>query len=376
MYWLVSLPLDGSSPDTIWSRLQEISTYTNDYSVNFKFKLPDMFRVGTLDSLMALSDELIKVNSAVESTVNKVRRQLYELQASLPAEDKSDIWVEGMTPETYLQRFTWNEAKYPSRRPLKDTVTAIAETIGKLDDDLKLKTSDYMQLKSILAGHMRKHTGSLAVREISSLLPPSKAVDTEHLTTLLTVVPRSSTADWLSKYENLSDFVVPRSSLVVAEDSDYVVFTVVLFKRVVDSFKTAARAAGFQVKDSSVSQPVVESKSHSSIATVEDIDKLQAELESRARAMESWCLTSYGEAFSGWVHVTAVRLFVESVLRYGLPPQFAPVVMRPIARYASKLRKLLATHFGGVGGEHFTGEGGTEEMFPYVSFSLNIDDAR
>lgn len=40
---------------------------------------------------------------------------------------------------------------------------------------------------------------------------------------------------------------VPRSSLVVAEDNDYAVARVVLFKRVVDDFKAAARSKGYQV---------------------------------------------------------------------------------------------------------------------------------
>lgn len=35
----------------------------NDYSVNFKFSLPE-FRVGTLDTLLALSDDLVKVPPA------------------------------------------------------------------------------------------------------------------------------------------------------------------------------------------------------------------------------------------------------------------------------------------------------------------------
>ena len=42
----------------------------------------------------------------------------------------------------------------------------------------------------------------------------------------------------------------------------------------------------------------------------------------RKANLEQWCRTSYGEAFSALVHVNAVRLFVESVLRYGLPPCF------------------------------------------------------
>ncbi len=32
--------------------------------------------MGTLDSLMVLSDDLVKVNSLLESVVNKIRRQV------------------------------------------------------------------------------------------------------------------------------------------------------------------------------------------------------------------------------------------------------------------------------------------------------------
>ena len=139
LYWLVSLPLDsGGTADQAWSRLQEVSCYASDFSANFKFGLPE-FRVGTLDSLFALSDDLMKVNTAVEGTVNKIRRQLFDLQSAIPVEERADVWVEGLTPEGYLHHFAWNEAKYPSRRPLKDTVQAITDTIQKLDDDLKVR---------------------------------------------------------------------------------------------------------------------------------------------------------------------------------------------------------------------------------------------
>ena len=40
---------------------------------------------------------------------------------------------------------------------------------------------------------------------------------------------------------------VPRSSKLVAEDSDLALFSVTLFKRVADGFKAASRQKGFQV---------------------------------------------------------------------------------------------------------------------------------
>ena len=40
---------------------------------------------------------------------------------------------------------------------------------------------------------------------------------------------------------------VPRSSKQVGEDNDYTLFSVTLFRRVVDTFKSTARTRGFQV---------------------------------------------------------------------------------------------------------------------------------
>lgn len=59
MYWLISLPL-LEPQDRIWSLLQNKTVYEADLSQNFRFELPEL-RVGTLDSLMVLSDDLVKV---------------------------------------------------------------------------------------------------------------------------------------------------------------------------------------------------------------------------------------------------------------------------------------------------------------------------
>lgn len=80
MYWLVSLPLLDDSEERAWTLVQNRTTYESHLSSNYKFVLPEL-RVGTLDSLMVLSDDLVKVNGLVESVANKVRRQLFEMGA-------------------------------------------------------------------------------------------------------------------------------------------------------------------------------------------------------------------------------------------------------------------------------------------------------
>ena len=86
----------------------------------------------------------------------------------------------------------------------------------------------------------------------------------------------------------------------MAEDSEYLVFTVVLFRRVVDSFKTSARARGFQVKEAGPLPGANGTAAGGSVSSVESAARLAADAEEKRAALEAWCITSYGEAFSGW----------------------------------------------------------------------------
>lgn len=60
---------------------------------------------------------------------------------------------------------------------------------------------------SILADRLSVYF-SLAVRDLSNLVKPEDIVTSEHLTTLLAIVPKYSQKDWLSSYETLTSYVV------------------------------------------------------------------------------------------------------------------------------------------------------------------------
>ena len=47
--------------------------------------------------------------------------------------------MEGTAPDDYVKTFKWDQAKYPPRRPLQETVQTITETVQKLEDDLKVR---------------------------------------------------------------------------------------------------------------------------------------------------------------------------------------------------------------------------------------------
>lgn len=62
--YLVSVPNGGKNPDSLFSSLQNSIKDKSSCRLH-KFETPAL-TVGTLDSLMSLSDDLIKLNTQVE----------------------------------------------------------------------------------------------------------------------------------------------------------------------------------------------------------------------------------------------------------------------------------------------------------------------
>ncbi|XP_028090526.1 V-type proton ATPase subunit C-like isoform X3 [Camellia sinensis] len=108
-------------------------------------------------------------------------------------------------------------------------------------------------MRSVMEGNKEKgaerEIRSLAVCDLSNLVKPQDIIITEHLTTLLAIVPKYSQKDWLSSYKTLTAYVVPRSSTKLHEDNEYALYTVTLFSRDADNFRTKARDRGFQIRD-------------------------------------------------------------------------------------------------------------------------------
>jgi V-type H+-transporting ATPase subunit C len=136
VYWLVSLPLLQGRRDRTWEVLQEKTSYGQQLSSNSKLEVPEL-RVGTLDTLMALSDDLVKVNTAVEAIVSKIRRTINDIAGQ---EAVHSLKVENLPVESYLTRFKWDEPKFPVRRPIKETVEKIGEVMSHIEDELKVSS--------------------------------------------------------------------------------------------------------------------------------------------------------------------------------------------------------------------------------------------
>ncbi|CAN6472418.1 unnamed protein product [Victoria cruziana] len=370
-YWVVSLPVQDSA-SILWGRLQDSISRNAFDTLLYRFNVPDL-RVGTLDSLLALSDDLLKSNSFVEGVSHKIRRQIEELEKAAGVESGT-LTVDGVPIDSYITRFTWDEAKYPTMSPLREIIDVIHAQIVRIEDDLKVRVAEYNNVRGQLNAISRKQSGSLAVRDLSDLVKPDDIIASENLVTLVAVVPKYSQKDWLSSYETLTNFVVPRSSKKLHEDNEYALYTVVLFRRVADNFKTSAREKAFQVRDFEYCPETQQSRK-------QELEQLVQDQTSMRNSLLQWCYTSYGEVFSSWMHFCAVRIFTESILRYGLPPSFLSAVVAPSVKHEKKVRSILESLCGSSANSTFwkaeddvslAGVGADADAHPYVSFTINF----
>lgn len=87
----------------------------------------------------------------------------------------------------------------------------------------------------------------------------------------------------------------------------------------------------------------------------------------------------FGETFQSWLHLKVLRLFIESILRYGLPPDFQTILVRAKPKQEILAREYINKHFqylekqGGdeVVDEALMGLMGEKDYSPVVLFALN-----
>jgi len=227
------------------------------------------------------------------------------------------------------------------------------------------------------------------------------------LTTLYVVVPKNDQKHWDVGYEKIFEeqllqqqqaqqqqaqqgkedvpaevkqqqqqphFIVPRSSVLLAKDNDSALYSIVVFTKDIEEFKTACRSKRYTVRRNDPSTFINE----------EEKATLKKAQEKKKKLLQRWTLQSFGDAFNGWLHLKCIQCFVESILRYGLPPDCVSMLINPKKGSEKKLIKILCDHYKSLGG-HFNdaeddavltleekNSGSGDKFFPFIYLEIDL----
>lgn len=205
--------------------------------------------------------------------------------------------------------------------------------------------------------------------------------------TVLLAIPKNLVKDFNIKYERLTNMVVPRSATLIASDDEYSLYSIVVFKKVHSDFIQKCRENKYIVREFEYADDLLD-KQREELDVADMTEKeLWTELLQLSR-------TNFSEAFQLLVHLKVLRLFVESVLRYGLPASYTGFLVKPEPKATKRTLATLQTQFaylnrranpssansksklksgGNAGGEDFVGEYQAlleQEYFDFVLFEV------
>eukprot|EP00406_Dinophysis_acuminata_P056095 CAMPEP_0179303166 /NCGR_PEP_ID=MMETSP0797-20121207/48439_1 /TAXON_ID=47934 /ORGANISM="Dinophysis acuminata, Strain DAEP01" /LENGTH=404 /DNA_ID=CAMNT_0021012717 /DNA_START=61 /DNA_END=1275 /DNA_ORIENTATION=- len=334
--------------------------------------------IGSFDNLIKLTDDLQKYDQSIDSLVHRVERLLLELDPKAKFQVKS----QGKAVEflDYITTWQWDEHKFPKARTIAENVALLMSVVHKLDEESRNKSAAYNEAKAQKSAMVKKDAVMLSGRDMIDVLTPDVVqmtgsanddfILTEHFTTVCVILPKNGVKEFLETYESISENVVPKSAKQFAGHDDKdgnSLWRVVVFRSAADAFKRACREKRFLARDFEYSQAAYE-KLMSQRAEADE-----TEMKSKSIAMALF-QAAWSDAMVAWIHIKAMRCFIESVLRFGLPPYFASFVVLPNATGAAAAKKSLNDILGknapqgpAVGkGDDDDGE----EVHPYVYMSF------
>ncbi|KAL9593468.1 MAG: hypothetical protein Q9219_007538 [cf. Caloplaca sp. 3 TL-2023] len=346
-FLLVSLPASISPTNDHDEALTALrSAVTTDYGTVFPFPIPE-FKIGTLDALVQQADDLAKLETACEGVVGKVGDSLKTILEGDEEKVSQSKTVNDKPAEQYLKSFHWNKVKYRADKPLGEIISTLQKEITSIDNQVKDKYSSYNQVKTNLTALQRRQTGNLTTKSLANIVPSSLMIrDSEYLETHLVAVPRTITKDFLRSYETVSPMVVPRSAVQVAEDDEFTLYAVTTFKKHSQAFIHRCRESKWTPRDYKYKEGGKEEESKE----LEKVEKDERKVWGEALRLGR---TAWGEAVMAWVHVLALRVFVETVLRYGLPLNFVCGLVKTTGKLAKKARGSLDASYSYLGGNAF-----------------------
>merc|ERR1712137_737803 len=278
-----------------------------------------------------------------------------------------------------MGNWTWDEGKYPLSRNISDNVTLLMTAVTRLDEEARNKTAQYNEFKTTRGNLTKKEGVNLTNRDLIDVLTPSVVknngtqdddfIVSDHFATIPVILSRGADKEFLESYETVTENIVPGSARQFqgVDDKDgNTIWRVVMFKSAVEAFKKQCRERKWVVRDFEYSEEAYKKL----MAQREQVDE---QVKRQHDLVRNLYAAAWSDSLIALVHLKAMRVFVESVLRFGMPINFVSFILSPKAGVGAPARKALADILGkadtGAARMAASQEDG-DEVYPYVSLSF------
>eukprot|EP00831_Metopus_contortus_P006434 TRINITY_DN1245_c0_g1_i1.p1 TRINITY_DN1245_c0_g1~~TRINITY_DN1245_c0_g1_i1.p1 ORF type:complete len:385 (-),score=55.46 TRINITY_DN1245_c0_g1_i1:42-1196(-) len=378
-YYFLGSQIIDKQEDTTWYKICQSGFGTTPGSMDSGHRLhiqKEKFRGAIVDTLINLTDHLGKLDLNLDSIIRKIEKQHKDIDSE-PWDIKINTNAGEIDILKYIQEFSWEDSKYPRSKSLAELVHLLQTNVVQFDSDIKKQMTEYIEMKNTLAALNKKQEGGYATRDLTEVfinnnIEKSMFVDSHYLVSLIAIVGKNQTKIWNSSYEKLEEFVVPKSSkpLNIVDSDGNQLYTVVVFKQNADTFIMKARN---QLK---VSVRYVEFNEESYREDQKTRNELTTKIREQETELKKNCEIVYSELFECMMHLKILKVHIECVLRWGLPPDYLLSMLRLPAGKENKVMQNLIKLYaskeekGVYGYKDEIGE--SEDYFPFILISMGL----
>jgi V-type H+-transporting ATPase subunit C len=385
--WLITIPNNKEKATNVYNTVAS-AIESKGSTQSFRFEIPEL-PTGTLDTLMALSDDLTKIGSQVENVVRKIERQYLDIAGQNP----KPLDVNGRAVGVSVQRFQWDFASYAPSNSLPALVSMIQSKAGSAEEELKTLSTAYADKNLALGNAKRRKVVNMTSSDFEDFVTPEEMArveifNTESLLTVAVAVPKALENEFKAGYYTIGNEiaayggpdwssseavggaddkfgpklkrtsvrgspVVPKSAKLIKDDGDYCLYAVTILRghytagyftdgvftngSFVDYLEPLRVA--FREKRFTLREIVYDQAKAGSIDSA--IREAKQDLTQSKNTLVQWCRAHFGDIFNAWLHLKVVQAFVESILRYGVPMDFVPFFVIPDMKLEKELKTQL-----------------------------------
>eukprot|EP00388_Colpodella_angusta_P021236 GDKJ01053710.1.p1 GENE.GDKJ01053710.1~~GDKJ01053710.1.p1 ORF type:complete len:385 (+),score=110.28 GDKJ01053710.1:38-1192(+) len=291
-------------------------------------EIPSTLKFGSFDDLIRLADQSSSYDSRIADTFKNVDRVAKDVNVS------NEIIVnlganQRVSHEVHIAHFEWDDTKYPRTRPVRDNVDSLVSSCLKHADEIRSKSYSFTETKNLINKVSAKTGLSYFQADmIDVLVPevirPEDLIESEHLTTVVVVVPSNKEKEFLNNYANISKFVAPTSAqkfAVPADRDGNLLYGVSIFKTIIDEFALGLKAMGCMYRKFSYDRDAYDLLCQKRIA-------LEGQRSSEESNLIALCQAALGDIWVSWVHLKGFRAFCEATLRFGVNSPWSAFVIK------------------------------------------------
>mmetsp|Transcript_1034 Transcript_1034/g.1776 ORF Transcript_1034/g.1776 Transcript_1034/m.1776 type:complete len:572 (+) Transcript_1034:153-1868(+) len=201
-YWLIGFPQEYKGPTPIG--MKRLLDNTAGYATVKKFEIPGALKIGTLDSLMALTESMGKIDATIAHALAKVARTYEELgQKSDKLFNELAQEKTGKTPAKSIENFEWNFVKYKISASLQSITNIIEGDAKNHESTIRKHVNELSEISQTLDSIERTENGTLLVKPLGPIIKKAEIHPSPSLEIVFIVVSNKKKEEFLKSYESM-----------------------------------------------------------------------------------------------------------------------------------------------------------------------------